>query len=329
MAGREVEPVPSGERGDASDLRRIKNQEAAKRALEVAVAGGHHLLLIGPPGCGKSLLARALWSLLPAPSVRLSREVAWIYGAAGKPLPPGRPVIEVLPSEPASVVTGGRTRREVGRAILAHGGVLLLEDLPSFRTAILRELSPFLEETMPPRPEEQTEVPFGIRFMLAATATACLCGQRHGLEPCRCTPAARRKHWRTVPGSFLDRLEIQVSVQALRPDELNCPPGESSREVARRVRAARSRQRRRQGARLNSLLPAEELPELAEPDAQARKLLEMVSRRVELSTRSLHQTKRIARTVADLAGSERIRAPHMAEAVQYVQGASWLWEDVT
>ncbi len=323
-----VAPRPAAEPGPegAPDLAEVRGQDAAKRALEIAAAGGHNLLFIGPPGCGKTMLARRLPGLLPPLSLGEAIEVTKIRSLVADEPPAGlvreRPFRSPHHTVSTAGMVGGGSLPRPGEASLAHCGVLFLDELPEFQRSTLEALRQPLEEGRVVVVRARARQRFPARFALLAAMNPCPCG--HLGDPrheCDCPPGAVLRYRSRISGPLLDRIDLHVEVPALSLAELKGPPGEPTAAVARRVRAARERQGRRLAGDLilpvngaiTDALSRRHCP--LEPPAQ--KLIDAAFERLGLSARALTRILKVARTVADLAGSERIRAPHAAEAIQY------------
>src|ERR1700674_2408427 len=300
------------------DLRDIKGQESAKRALEIAAAGGHHLLMIGSPGAGKSMLAARLPSIPPPPSP------AEVVGGA---LTARRPFRSPHHSASMAALTGGGIRAKPGEISLAHQGVLFLDELPEFDPRVLDSLRQPLENGEVSVSRANHRVTYPARFMLVAAMNPCRCG--HAYEPgysCkrgrsdRCTGDYQAR----ISGPLMDRIDLRIEVPAVTAADLILPPpAEGSAEVAARVAAARDIQMARYTAaglphvRTNAEAPASLLETIAQPDAQGTKLLRDASETMRLSARGYHRVLRVARTLADLDGAEKITRLHLAEALSY------------
>jgi magnesium chelatase family protein len=297
------------------DLANVRAQEAAKRALEVAAAGGHSILLMGPRSSGKTLLARCLPGILPPPSEEEAEAIADTYHRAKLEPPTGRPFRAPHFSTRPLALVG---RRQPGEVDLAGGGVLFLDGLSSFGRRSLRVLRQAIEEGTGPGSAEGVAVNRQ-PFHLVATMRSCPCGNAgSAYRECICTRRALDRHWAPVEEFILDLAHLVVEVPALCLCEYLGGPGETSAQVLERVQAARDRQLPRpdQDA-LNAHLPPRALPKVCEPDAKGRQLLDTAFERLGLTIRETGIILRVARTIADLAGTETTGAPHVAEAIQY------------
>jgi magnesium chelatase family protein len=322
-------PQPNLARDDAElpDLRDVKGQESAKRALEVAAAGGHNLLMIGPPGSGKSMLASRLPSVLPALDAQEMLEVSMVHSLAGELLGgrirTERPFRAPHHSASMAALVGGGSRPRPGEVSLAHLGVLFLDELPEFTPQVLDSLRQPLEtgETVIARANHRITYPS--RIQLVAAMNPCRCGGGPG-QACRRGPRCAADYQSRISGPLLDRIDLQIEVGAVSAADLVLPaPQEGSAEVRARVSAARSRQRERlaalgvKGIRTNSETSGQLLEQIAMPDETGVALLRQAAETMALSARGFHRTLRVARTLADLDGAERVGRNHVAEALSY------------
>ena len=315
-------PLPDG--GSSPDLADVRGQALARRALEIAAAGGHNLLLVGPPGSGKTMLARRLPGILPpSPPKRRSRSAA-VHSAAGQAFGVGASVRPFRsPHHTASDVAlaGGGQVPHPGEVSLAHRGVLFLDELPEFRRHALEVLRQPLEEGHITISRSRGTLCLPARFQLVAAMNPCPCGQRgSAVRACRCTPRQARAYLGRLSGPLLDRIDLHVGVRPLAFSELRGPSCEPSERVGARVAQARRAQRARledTGVACNAQLPAEALQRVARPPKGAEGLLEHAVDRLGLTARGLDRLLRLARTLADLTGRRDISAADLTEALHF------------
>jgi magnesium chelatase family protein len=317
----EADPPDSGH-----DLAQVKGQETAKRAIEIAAAGGHNLLMSGPPGSGKSLLAACLPGILPELNAAEALEVSMIASVAGSladgKLIRSRPFRTPHHSASMAALVGGGLKVRPGEVSLAHLGILFLDELPEFQRAVLDSLRQPLETGKVSVARANAHVTFPARVQLVAAMNPCRCG--HLGDPalaCSRAPRCAVDYQAKVSGPLLDRIDLHVDVAAVSAADLVLPPpAEGSAEVAARVAAARAVQTERyagQGVRTNAEADGDLLDAVATPDEAGRKLLAQAAEAMRLSARGFHRILRVSRTIADLAGSEAVNRVHVAEALSY------------
>ena len=324
-----LEPARAGlaaPQASLRDLRDVKGQERAKRALEIAAAGRHHLLLVGTPGSGKSMLAARLPGLLPPLSPVEALETSMIHSVTGLLTEGGisraRPFREPHHTASIAAIAGGGRGAKPGEISLAHNGVLFLDELPEFSRAVLETLRQPIETGEVVVARANAHLRYPCRFLLIAAANPCRCGYLSDPDrACARAPGCGEEYLGRISGPLMDRIDLRVEVPPVAFTDLDLPePPEGSAEVAVRVAAAREIQTARfteTGARVNADAEGRLLEEIAAPDAEGRELLLRVAERFGLSARGYHRVLRVARTIADLEASPTVRRPHVAEAVGY------------
>ncbi len=322
-------PFRAGVKGEKSsyDLAFVKGQEVAKRALEVAVAGGHNILFVGPPGSGKTMLARSLPSVLPDMSFEEALEITKIHSVAGTL--GGEGIVTERPfrsphhtATTVSLCGGGNKTVHPGEISLAHGGVLFLDELPEYKRSALEALRQPLEDGVITISRSGGTVTYPASFMLCASMNPCPCGNYgSGKRKCACTPNDIRKYRARISGPLLDRIDIQVEVDGVEYDALISQTREESSEAVKaRADGAREVQRARfEGIRVatNAEMGEKEAREYCKLDKEGEEVLRAAFDRLHLSARARSRILKVARTIADLAGEENITAEHLYEAISY------------
>lgn len=321
-------PNAAAPTGILPDIKDIKGQDIAKRVLEIAAAGGHNLLMVGPPGSGKSMLAARLPSILPPLAPEEILEVSMVHSLAGElmggKLTIDRPFRAPHHSASMAALVGGGSRPKPGEVSLAHLGVLFLDELPEFQPNVLDALRQPLEagETVIARAQHRISYPS--RIQLVAAMNPCKCGGSSPGTSCQRGPRCAADYQARVSGPLLDRIDLQIEVPAVSASDLVLPPPrESSADVRARVAAARDRQRQRyqshgaRGVRTNAECSGQLLEQTAMPDEAGIALLRQAADTLALSARGFHRTLKVARTLADLDGVDQVGRIHIAEALSY------------
>lgn len=326
-------PLPPSEPGEISaatshrDLRDVKGQERAKRALEIAAAGRHHMMLIGAPGSGKSMLAARLPGILPPLSPTEALETSMIHSLAGLLTDGGisrqRPFREPHHTASMAAIIGGGRGAKPGEISLAHNGVLFLDELPEFTRPVLETLRQPIETGEVVVARANAHVRYPCKFLLVAAANPCRCGQMADpARACARVPQCGEDYLGRISGPLMDRFDLRIEVPPVAFTDLDLPPsGDSSATVAARVAVARNVQGHRygqiEGVVTNSDIEGAMLEDVATPDTEGRELLLRIAEKFGLSARGYHRVLRVARTIADLDGSADVRRPHVAEAASY------------
>jgi len=306
------------------DMADVRGQQQARRVLEIAASGSHHLLMTGSPGVGKSMLAQRLPGIMPPLSMEQALEVTRIYSISGDSSRPAMslhpPIRQPHHSASDVAIIGGGSNPKPGEISKADHGILFLDELPEHKRVVLETLRQPLEDGRVHIARAADSVEFPARFQLIAAMNPCPCGYLgHPTRACRCSPSQIKRYISRISGPLLDRFDLRIHVPPVEHEELaNMQPGESSATIARRVLASRNVQYARLGeGRTNARMSTSEVEHYARPDAEGTRLLDTAMKRFSLSARSYHRILKVARTIADLASSEGVNADHISEALQY------------
>ncbi len=312
----------------AEDFADVKGQEYVKRALEVAVAGGHNIVMIGAPGSGKTMLARRMPTIMPPLSIEEALETTKIHSVAGKlgserGLLTRRPFRAPHHLASAVAMVGGGSNPQPGEISLAHNGILFLDELPEFGRSILEVMRQPLEDKVVTVARAKYSVAYPANFMLVASMNPCPCGYyNHPTKECSCSRHAVEKYINKISGPLMDRIDIQIEVTPVEYSQMtDTTPAEPSSAVRQRVIAARERQRRRfegiEGVFTNAMMNSAMIAEFCPLDQQSQTMLSRAMERLSLSARAHNRIIKVARTIADLEGSDQITSAHIAEAIGY------------